>query len=148
MYLSHTNDYPKYDGEQFLLAVVLEDEIFDNFKRIRDTCKDIDFPYRASYAFQFPTDKARLLEVGFLDEFIKDCKEYESWEMGGDDPLDYYRYQIHPYEPKEDFWHEIKPDSVTLTYTDGSSFGFDAHRKSETYYGYGIDWTRFLDKDK
>jgi hypothetical protein len=141
MYLSHTNDYNpnSNEKERYLLAVVLDNDVLDNVKRIRDTCERLILPYQVRYSFVFPSEKVHLLENGFLDEFVKDCKEYQSWEMGCDDPLDYYRFQLHPYEPKEDFWNSLKPDAVTLCYS-GDSFGFDAYRDSKMYCGYSFNW--------
>jgi hypothetical protein len=146
MYLSYTNDGPNNkDEERLLLAVVLDGEFFDNVRKIIETCKVVKFPYSTTYEFVFPTDKVRLLESYGLDEAITDCKKYESWEMGGDDPLDYYRFQVHQYEPKEEFWkYCTKPDSVVLHFCNPNCFGFDAHYKGETYYGYAFDWSNYL----
>lgn len=147
MYLSYTNDglTSNKDKEQYLLAVVLNDEVFNNLRKIIDVSNS-PFPYPVSYSFVFPNDQVRLLESDFIDELLEDRKNYQSWEIGGDDPLEYYRFLIHPYEPKEDFWYSTKPDKVLLTYGHHFSFGFDAYHNGETYYGYAFDWKDYLNR--
>ena len=144
MYLSHTNDGPK-SSEKLLLAAVLDINVINDLRAITSECERINFPYPTHYRFVFPTDKVRLLEDGFLDEYLTDCKKYEQWALSGDDPLDYYRFQLHPYEPKEDYWNALQPDSVTLVYSHPNSFGLDATRRGITYFGYEFDWSKLLE---
>lgn len=146
MYLSYANDYESYskEGAKHIIAVVLDDEFYHNLKSIQDISQRTTFPYRVDYTFRFPTDKVRLLESEFLDEYITDTKEYASWELGGDHPLDYYHHEVHSYEPKENFWYAIKPDVVMLTHSGGNSFGFNARFQNKMYYGYGFDWSRYI----
>jgi len=144
-YISHTNDHPqKKYGDGYLLAVKLDDEILSNLNNIVNS-PGIDVPYPVSYRFGFPTENVKLLEIGFLDDFLKDAKVYESWERGNEDPLEYYRFNIHPYELKEDWEYAQKPLSATLIYGGRKDFGFDAYYNGENYCGYCFDWSRYLE---
>jgi hypothetical protein len=145
MYLSYANEDIEEGADELLLAVVLDDKTIGNVKRIKEICSELQFPYPPLYRFTFPKDKVRLLEKDFLDDYLKDCKEYASWEIGGDDPLDYYHFQLHPYEPKKDFWHCIQPIAVVLDYSGGNTFGFEASHGGKGYVGYRFDWCKLLD---
>lgn len=138
MYLSYVNDFP--DKEDMLLAVVIDNKFLESIKKIKENTEKLVFPYPVQYSFHFPTDNVRLFESGDLDELVEDKKEYQSWERGGEDPLDYYRFQVHLYEPKEDFWYANQPESASLKHSFGNRFGFDAYCKGKIYYGYEFDW--------
>ncbi len=141
MYVAYTNDGPgSSDDHQFLLVVVLNDDILKNLKVIKQNGQGISMPYPLTFNFHFPVDSVRLIEAEDFDDLVKDCQHYEAWERGGDDPLEYYRYQVHNYEPKEDFWYASKPSSVELVYSSNNQFGFNAWYKGKIYYGYQFNW--------
>lgn len=144
MYLSLIGD------TDYILAVALELNFGDMLLDLQRKCAALDPPYRMeAIRLQYPVDRVRLIDN--RDDVLVDRKVYADWERGNEDPLHYYGFEVHDYEPKEDFWHETKPYSVTLWF-DGYSAGFDATRVelgkgSQTFHGYGFgvnDWLRFL----
>lgn len=139
VYLSHV------DGTDQIIAVVLPPEFISILDRLKMMVGQLDFPYGlAAMTLNFPVDSVRLIED--VDEVLTDKKVYQSWERGGEDPLEYYRYEVHNYEPKEAFWQELKPDTVLLWFN-GDSAGFEVSRAGTKFHGYcfGVDqWRRLL----
>lgn len=144
MYLS------KIDKSELIIAVALEPDFMAILDRVKHAHSGLDLPYRVeAMRLKYPVDGVRLIYG--VDEVLTDKKVYADWERGNEDPLHYYGFHVHDFEPKEDFWRETKPDSVCLWF-DGHSAGFDVTRVQigrsvETFHGYGFsldDWRGFL----
>ena len=127
--------------ENRIIACLLDEDNLSIINKFRTDVMNIDGLISAKR----PLGKMMLMENKDRDMYLKDTHVY-TWDIGGDDPLDYYGYILDKeLIPTQEFWEDIEfyqkeKLMIGFPYTEsfvswhqGDMFGFEIRTRTEKF---------------